>query len=173
MKYNMPKDPAKILPIVIYPDGRLRKNSKNIKNILDETIQQLIVDMKLTLQAANGIGLAAPQVGKNINLILVNDGSGVKVYINPVIIYRSRTKNIFEEGCLSIPEVFGQVTRPEKVWFFYRDANNRFNFKISSGLEARILQHEVDHLRGILFIDKTQNITQGKDKLEFYENNAK
>lgn len=173
MKYNMLNKIAKKLDIVLYPDSRLRATSKKINNILDESIQQLIVDMKLTMQTANGIGLAAPQVGQNINLILVDDGSGAKVYINPVIIYSSRTQNIFEEGCLSIPEVFGQVTRPEKVWLFYRDENNKFHFKISSGLEARILQHEVDHLRGILFIDKTLKITQGSDKLELYESKAK
>ncbi len=166
---NKPKK----LDIVLYPDKRLRQPSVKINNPLDESIQQLIADMKLTMQNANGIGLAAPQVGKNINLILVDDGSGPKVFINPVIIYSSRSQNIFEEGCLSIPEVFGQVMRPEKVWLFYRDENNKFHFKISSGLEARILQHEVDHLRGVLFIDKTLKITQGTEKLELYESNAK
>lgn len=169
MNTNNPKK----LNIILYPDRRLRINSENIKNITDQPIQQLIVDMILTMQSANGIGLAAPQVGKNLNLILVDDGSGVKVFINPVIIYRAKNKNIFEEGCLSIPEVYGQVLRPEKIWLIYRDEKNKFRFKISSGLEARILQHEVDHLRGVLFIDKTLNITQGKDKLELYESYAK
>ncbi len=172
MKFNMSLI-AKKLPIIIYPNKILRKNSVNIKNILSESIQQLIIDMKLTMQAANGIGLAAPQIGQNINLIVVDDGQGPKILINPTIIFKSYNKNIFEEGCLSIPDVFGPVTRPEKVWLIYRDENNKFNFKISSGLEARIIQHEVDHLRGILFIDKTSTITQGKEKLELYENNVK
>lgn len=173
MKYKMKKLSAKKLNIILYPDSKLRKKSINIKNVNDKFIQQLIADMILTMQEANGIGLAAPQVGENINLILVDGGSGIKIFINPVIIYRSKNKNIFEEGCLSIPEVFGNVLRPEKVWVFYRDEKNKFHFKISSGLEARILQHEVDHLRGVLFIDKALKITQGQDKLEKYNNNAK
>jgi len=164
---------GKIRQIIYHPHKILRNKSTAVKTIKSTEVQTLIDDMIITMTAANGIGLAAPQVGQNMNLFVMNDGSGEKVFINPIIIYRSRTKNLMEEGCLSIPEVFGLVERPAAVWVIYRDRQGKLQFSHSNGLTARIIQHEFDHLRGILFIDKCKKITQGKDILEQYEINAK
>jgi peptide deformylase len=160
------------LHIYLHPDPILRKNCQDVKNISLSETQELVDSMILTMQTANGIGLAAPQIGRSINLLVINDGRGDQIFINPKIIYKSRKKNIFEEGCLSIPGVYGNVTRPATIWLIYKDRFGKLRFKKATALEARILQHEVDHIHGILFIDRTDDITQGKELLAEYENQA-
>lgn len=162
---------AKNLKVLIHPHPALRQVCSDIKNISSEDIQQLIVDMTKTMKNWEGVGLAAPQVGRAINLLLVDDGSEVEIFINPKIIFRSFGKIVMEEGCLSIPKVYGTVKRPEYVWVIYKDKTGRLRFKKVTGLKARILQHEVDHLNGILFIDKNrlERITQGQEFFNKYE----
>jgi len=131
----------------------LRKKSKKVAEITSE-IKQLIVDMAKTMKKAKGIGLAAPQVGQGIQLCLINTENGHLTLINPKISWKSLRKETEEEGCLSCPDAFGLVKRAKVI---YVKALNQDGKSISfraSGLFARVIQHELDHLNGILIIDK-------------------
>ncbi len=133
----------------------LRKKSREIEKI-DRKIEVLLDDMKETMELANGIGLAAPQVGVLKRVIIVDIGNGLMEFINPVIV-SEEGKNVAEEGCLSIPGKYEDVERPNKIKV---KALNRKGEKIelnAEGLLARVLCHEIDHLDGILFIDKIYN----------------
>lgn len=162
---------AKKLEILIHPHEKLRQVCSDVKNIRSDEIQQLIYDMIKTMKSADGLGLAAPQVGKSLSILLTNDGMEVNIFINPIILYRSLKKVVMEEGCLSIPNVYGTVRRAEYVWAIYKDRNGHLRFGKITGLKARILQHEVDHLKGVLFIDKNRilQITSGQEFLDKYE----
>ena len=150
----------KILPIIIDPDRILRKKSISLSvgQIKSSEIQELISDMTLTMLKKDGVGLAAPQIGKNINIVIINTSDGQITLINPVIIKKSWTKEWGPEGCLSIPNTFGQVRRHKKILYTYLDKNGIKVKKTAKGLLARIVQHETDHLAGILFIDKAKEI---------------
>ncbi|PIT94131.1 peptide deformylase [Candidatus Falkowbacteria bacterium CG10_big_fil_rev_8_21_14_0_10_43_11] len=143
---------AKILPIKIYPDKILRQKAAKI-NRLDKKIQRLILDMGKTMLAKEGAGLAAPQVGESIRLIVVNTKNGVLAMINPKITRRSWSKEPGEEGCLSLPDIIGQVKRSKKIKVIYYNEDNKQIKLSAAGLFARVIQHEVDHLNGVLFID--------------------
>lgn len=130
----------------------LRKKSREVQEV-DSKIEVLLDDMKETMEAANGIGLAAPQVGVLKRVIIVDIGNGLMEFINPVIV-SEEGKDIAEEGCLSIPGKYEDVERPNKIKV---KAMNRQGKKIelnAEGLLARVLCHEIDHLDGILFTDK-------------------
>jgi peptide deformylase len=134
-------------------DDVLRKKAKTVENI-DERTQILIDDMIETMYHANGIGLAAPQVGILKRIIVVDIGEGVHVFINPEFIKQSGEITDYE-GCLSVPGIKGQVTRPAEIAV---EGLSREGKKIrikASGLLARAICHEIDHLDGILFIDKS------------------
>lgn len=143
---------AKLLPIITYPNKILRKSCDNI-NTIDNKIQKLTSDMKYTMQEKDGIGLAAPQIGQNINLIVINTKDGPIEMINPKITKKSWKKEVADEGCLSIPDFFGPVKRSQKINVIYIDSHNVRHKITAEGLLARVIQHEVDHLKGILFID--------------------
>ncbi len=163
---------GKLLDVIVYPNKNLRKKAEDVIDIKFEKNQQLIADMILTMQVKDGVGLAGPQVEINKKIFIVDDGSGPQVVINPKIVFRSFKKNVMEEGCLSVPKVYGIVTRPENIWIFYKNNRGKLQFRKATGLLARIMQHENDHLQGILFIDKTDKITNGSDILEEYERNV-
>lgn len=132
----------------------LRKASVPVQNI-DEDIKALVAEMFKTMKQSDGIGLAAPQVGRNIRLFVVQvNKNEPMVFINPQIIQTSQQLCSMEEGCLSIPRVFEKVLRPETIVIQYFDINGKRNIIEASGLLARVIQHENDHLDGILFIDK-------------------
>lgn len=143
---------AKILPIVIYPNKTLRITCKNIDKI-DDKIRRLVLDMELTMKEKDGIGLAAPQIGKEIRLIVINTKDGPIAMINPKITKKSWKKELGEEGCLSIPDFFGGVKRHKKINLIYTDKNGNKIRLAAEGLFARVIQHEIDHLNGVLFID--------------------
>ncbi len=164
------------LKIIKHPNPILRQKAKNIKkeNIKNKETQNLIKKMIATLEEAKGAGLAAPQIGKSIKLILVrnynetndtafcnfydNQNNKILILINPKITNKSWKKEIQKEGCLSIPEFFGLVKRSKKITVKALDKNGeKIKFKVEN-LLARIIQHEVDHLDGILFIDRIKNI---------------
>lgn len=146
------------LKILKYPHPILKKRSKEIADLKDQTIAQLIPLMVKTMLEAGGVGLAAPQIGYNIRLIIVNTKEGVRPFINPVIVKKSLWREWGEEGCLSVSGVFGVVKRHRKVEIqFFDQYGKRFALK-TSGLMARIFQHEIDHLDGVLFIDKAKNV---------------
>ena len=146
------------LPIYVYGTEALKKKAKPVKEISDKTIQ-LIQDMFETMHSSNGIGLAANQVGV-LEQILVIDLSDMEEYketkpmavINPQVIEEEGEWEM-EEGCLSLPEIRDVVNRPEKVTVKFHDANLREQRIEASGMLGRVLQHEIDHLNGILITD--------------------
>ncbi|HEX8251612.1 MAG TPA: peptide deformylase [Thermoanaerobaculia bacterium] len=145
-----------ILPIRKYGDDVLRDPTEPITEI-DESIQRLIDDMIDTMYAAPGVGLAANQVGVSKQLMLIDLSVGKRpgechVFINPEII-ESEGEITEEEGCLSIPDFVEVVTRPERVKLRYLDRNGEQREMWGEGLMARAMCHEIDHLRGTLFVD--------------------
>jgi len=149
-----------IFPIVVYGDPVLRQRAKDIEKGTDLT--QLISDMHETMQAAHGIGLAAPQIGKSIRLFIV-DGSPLdeepdmenfkKAFINPQLLEEFDEPWEFEEGCLSIPSIRENISRKAKVKIRYYDENWNAHEEEYEGMKARIIQHEYDHIEGKLFVD--------------------
>lgn len=133
-------------------DGVLRKKSKHVEKI-DKRILTLIDDMVETMYSSNGVGLAAPQVGILKRIIVVDVGEGIIKLINPKLIEMEGEQQDLE-GCLSVPEVAGEVKRPQKVKVQAIDENGDNIELDGTGLLARALCHEIDHLDGILFIDK-------------------
>lgn len=130
----------------------LRKKAVPIEKV-DENIKRIAKEMAEVMYKAEGVGLAAPQVGISKRLVVIDTGEGLIVLINPEIIF-SEGKEIASEGCLSLPGIFGNVERAERV--VVKALNEKGEeFKIAgAGLLARALQHEIDHLEGILFVDK-------------------
>jgi peptide deformylase len=146
-----------VLPIRKYGDPLLKKTSKRVKKI-DKEIKKLIFDMIETLHNAGGIGLAAPQVGV-LKRIIVADIPGWEniVLINPEII-KLEGEIEEEEGCLSLPGIVGEVVRAERAFVCGESTEGALKEIEAEGLLARVLQHEVDHLDGILFIDRMDTI---------------
>ena len=151
-----------IYPIVIYGSQVLRNKSENITPEYPE-LKKLIEDMWITLAEAEGVGLAAPQIGKNIRLFIVDctpwgeDDPTLadyrKVFINAEIYERSEETSLFEEGCLSLPGLHENVRRPVSIRMRYLDENFVEHDEIIEGYLARVIQHEYDHLEGKVFID--------------------
>ncbi len=181
-----------IYPIVAYGDPVLRKKTRLIEK--DESgLQQLIDDMFETMYAAGGVGLAAPQIGKAIRLFIVDasgfvdddeeDEEGLKdfkhVFINPEISSEEGEEWSFNEGCLSIPEVREDVSRKETIHIKWLDENWQEQSASFSGLKARVIQHEYDHIEGVLFTDylsplrkrilkgRLANISKGKVSVSY------
>ncbi len=170
-------------PVTVYGDPILRKRAKEIER--DHTnLQEIIENMWETMYYSDGVGLAAPQVGMSIRLFLVDASSGAdeepelenfkKVFINPEIIETDGENWVMNEGCLSLPEIREDVSRPDEVTLRYFDENFEEYTETFKGFAGRVIQHEYDHLEGKLFIDylsplrkrllkgKLNNIAQGK-----------
>lgn len=137
-------------------DELLRKRSREIEEI-DNRIRELAIDMIDTMYKFDGVGLAAPQVGILKRIIVIDIGEGPKVFINPVI-KKATGVQTGEEGCLSSPNTFGNVDRPEAVVVEAFDIDGKPIKIKAKGLEAVVLSHEIDHLDGILFLDKAYDI---------------
>lgn len=121
----------------------------------DKKLKFIISDMKKTLYEANGVGLAAPQIDLNIRVFVADDGeSGFEAYVNPVWEPVGNETNVDTEGCLSVPGYVGLVERYTTVRIKYQDVRGKKKQKVATGLLARCIQHEIDHLNGILFIEK-------------------
>lgn len=142
------------LDIRKFPDPILSKKSAKIKDPLTPEIQDLILNMIATMRAENGVGLAAPQVGQSLRLCTIQEDGIEYVLINPTITSKSKTKIISEEGCLSFPGEFFPIPRHEKVQVRYLDKDGKEAKLKAGGLLARALQHEIDHLDGILIIQR-------------------
>ncbi len=149
-----------MLDMILHPNPILRQKAVAISDTLAPEIQTLIPQMIEAMKGHRGIGLAAPQIGQSIRLIIVNHQDGPIAMINPVITKKSLLKKWDEEGCLSIPGVYGEVKRHQKVSVSYTDKNGAVQTLDAEGLLARIVQHEIDHIDGILFIDKARNLVQ-------------
>ena len=187
-----------ILPIVAYGDPVLKKEAEEIPEDFAD-LKKLVDDMFDTMYEASGVGLAAPQIGKAIRLF-ITDGSpfaeeleegeepdpravGIEnfkqVFINPIIEEESGNEWAFKEGCLSIPKVREDVVRKEKLRITYYDENWNFKDEVYDGYAARIIQHEYDHIEGVLFTDhlssikkkliskKLQNISKGEVNVDY------
>jgi peptide deformylase len=150
-------------PILKNPSEMLRKKSESVTRdeLASTQIQALIDDLIESMRLENGIGIAAPQIGVHKRIIIVDDGNGPSAYINPEIVARSIRKGHYvEEGCLSVPGIWGYVTRNKivKVKALNRDGE-KVILKVKD-LPSVIFQHEIDHLDGILFIDKADTYTR-------------
>lgn len=136
----------------------LREKSKELdKNqIKDPVMQKFFKNLVEIMFRADGLGLAAPQLKEHIRVIAINLNNEGKIFINPQIIKKSLLKNASEEGCLSVPNIYGKVKRHNKITVDYYDENGDRQILVATNLIARVLQHEIDHLDGILFIDKLE-----------------
>jgi len=145
-----------VLDIILAPDPRLTARCEPVSGI-DKPLTQLLDDMLETMYAAPGIGLAAPQVGILKRFFVVDVGGEDEkkplFLINPEIIESSDTKSVYEEGCLSLPKQFGDVERSDKIRLRYQDRHGEHQNLEADGMLARCVQHEMDHLDGILFVD--------------------
>lgn len=153
-----------ILPIITESDAKnpiLRARSKEVADISETEIQRLIKDMQETLAIAkNGIGIAAPQVGRNLRVFVVSPALELNqiVFINPVITKISEKAKLMDEGCLSVPGLYGKIKRAESLKIEAFNQNSR-KFKMKAdGLVAQLFQHEIDHLNGVLFKDNADNV---------------
>jgi peptide deformylase len=143
--------------IITLPDPKLRLISKSIERV-DGDLRRLIDDMLETMYEAPGIGLAAIQIGEPIRLLVVDPAPKDApreplALINPEVLWSSDERRIHEEGCLSIPEYYEEVERPASVRVRYVDRDGKPQERLAEGLLATVLQHEIDHLNGVLFID--------------------
>ncbi|MDP0929289.1 peptide deformylase [Paracoccus onubensis] len=163
-------------PILIHPDPRLKKLAEPIARVTPE-IEALASDMLATMYEAPGIGLAAPQIGVLQRMFVMDANRDPEaerqpmVLINPEVTWESEEKNVHEEGCLSIPEQYAEVTRPAQVKMRWLGLDGKSHEQEFDGLWATCAQHELDHLNGVLFIDylsaiKRQMITRKMVKLK-------
>ena len=163
-----------IRPILIHPDPRLKKVCDPVAEITPD-LRSLAEDMLATMYDAPGIGLAAPQVGVTRRLIVmdcIKEGTPEPVMLfNPVVVWSSEDRSVYEEGCLSIPDVYNEITRPAEVVVRWMDVDGHEQERQFAGIWATCVQHEIDHLDGKLFIDylrplKRQMITRKMEKLK-------
>ena len=144
-----------VLNILTYPNDILRQKSAQVENAQDPEIQELVFDMLETMEkTGNALGLAAPQVGKLFQLCIIKLDEKTHILINPKIVSHSWKKDFSEEGCLSFPGKFLALKRYQRVKVKAQDRSGKKIILKAEGLLARALQHEIEHLRGILFIDK-------------------
>ena len=176
-----------ILPIYAYGSPVLKKKAQEISADY-AGLDELIADMWETMYNAHGVGLAAPQIGRSIRLFIIDtiqvsderSEPGIKrAFINPVMLNENGDQWSYEEGCLSIPDVRGDVDRPREVILRYQDTSFKEHTETFADVEARVIQHEYDHLDGILFTEKLkpvrkrrvrrklENIKKGKAEADY------
>jgi len=146
-----------ILPIIVIPDPILREPSKPVERV-DESLRKFADNMLETMYDAPGVGLAAIQVAEPIRMLTVDvsekeEEPQPRIFINPKVVQVSDKPNVYEEGCLSIPDVYAEIERPAEVTVEYLDLSGEQKSIKADGLLATVLQHEIDHLDGKLFID--------------------
>jgi peptide deformylase len=160
-----------IRPIIQLPDKRLRLPSEPVVKI-DGEVKKLVADMFETMYQAPGVGLAAVQVGVPKRVVTIDATRGEEekqpvALINPEIVWSSDEKSVHEEGCLSIPDFIDEVERPVKVKARFLDLDGRTIEVEAEGLFARVLQHEIDHINGVLFIDHLSKLKRGRIEKKF------
>lgn len=146
-----------LLPLVLLPDPILRTTSKAVEHV-DDHLRKFADDMLATMYDAPGIGLAAIQVAEPIRMIAIDlakqdEEPQPQIFINPVVLARGDGASVYEEGCLSIPDYFADVERPDSIALSYIDLDGKQQEIHAEGMMATCLQHEMDHLDGVLFID--------------------
>ena len=155
-----------IRPLVILPDARLRLASEPVGPVTDE-IRTLAADMLETMYDAPGVGLAAIQIGVPKRVVTIDTSKDEndrqpQVFLNPEIVWSSEEKRVYDEGCLSIPEYYGEVERPDRVRVKFRDLAGNEQEIEADGLLATCIQHEIDHLNGVLFIDHLSKLKRDR-----------
>jgi len=160
-----------IRPLVILPDPKLRVISEPIKEITDD-VRRLADDMLETMYDAPGVGLAAIQIGVPLRMVTMDVSKSEEerqpmVLINPEITWASEEKRVYEEGCLSIPEYYEEVERPDRVRFRYMNLQGETIEQEADGLLATCVQHEIDHLNGVLFIDYLSKLKRDRVVTKF------
>ncbi len=158
-----------IYPVVLYGSPVLRKISKEVDKSYDG-LNTLINDMFETMYKADGIGLAGPQIGKSVRLFVIDAEpmkdedpaleNFKKAFVNPVIISESGEDSLINEGCLSIPKIREDVIRKQSIHIQYYDESWNYHVEKYEGIKARIIQHEYDHLQGVLFTDKISPLSR-------------
>ncbi|MBW6516313.1 MAG: peptide deformylase [Candidatus Cloacimonetes bacterium] len=154
--------PGKVLAVRIYGDPILRQKSESVEQV-DEDIKKFVADMIVTMYEKDGVGLAAPQVGKNLRIFVIDpewsrtNQKNPQIFINPRIISMSGVE-VDDEGCLSLPEIFAEVKRAEKIVLEAMDLNGELKRYEAEGFYARTIQHEFDHIDGVLFIDRISKL---------------
>lgn len=155
-----------LLPILRYPDARLHKKAKPVA-VVDERIRKLVRDMADTMYEAPGVGLAATQVDVHERVIVIDvseEGRELRVLINPEIVWKSEAVKVFEEGCLSVPGIYDEVERAERIRFKALDENGKSYEMEAEGLLAVCVQHEMDHLEGKVFVEYLSPLKQNRIK---------
>ena len=152
--------------IITLPDPKLRLVSQKIERV-DEPLRKLMDDMIETMHDAPGIGLAAIQIAEPIRLLVIDiakkeEPPRPQVFVNPEIVWSSEERSTYEEGCLSIPEYYAEVERPASVRARFLDRDGKPAEVLAEGLLATVLQHEIDHLDGILFIDHISKLKRDR-----------
>lgn len=160
-----------VKPLVFIPDSQLRLISKPVQG-MDKDVRRLVDDMFATMYKAPGIGLAAIQIGEPLRVVTLDvskrdDTQEPMVLINPEITWHSAELREMEEGCLSIPDYYASVERPDKVRLKYRDIDFKEHEIETDGVFATCIQHEVDHLNGILFIDHLSKLKRDRVMKKF------
>jgi peptide deformylase len=157
--------------IITLPDPKLRLISKPIERV-DDAVRKLLDDMVETMHEAPGIGLAAIQVAEALRLVVVDLAKKDEPpqplhFINPEIVWSADDRSVYEEGCLSIPEYYEEVERPASVRARFVDRNGKQQEIVAEGLLATVLQHEIDHLDGVLFIDHISKLKRDRVTKKF------
>jgi len=161
-----------IREIIILPDKQLRLVSKPIENVTPQ-VRKLADDMLETMYDAPGIGLAAIQIAEPVRLITMDlskkddEQKQPRVFINPEILSASEELSVYEEGCLSIPEYYEEVERPATVRIRYLDLDGKMHEEEATGLFATCIQHEIDHLNGVLFVDYLSKLKRDRVMKKF------
>lgn len=146
-----------VLPLIIAPDERLNKPSAKV-DVVDDTVRKLLNDMLETMYANDGIGLAAVQIGVHLRCVVIDvavrEGRNEPIrLINPEIVDESQDISVFQEGCLSFPDQYSDVERPEAVTIKYLDETGAEKTMKADGIMATCIQHEIDHTNGVVFVD--------------------
>ena len=155
-----------LLSILRYPDPRLNKVAKPV-TVFDKRLATLVNDMAKTMYAAPGIGLAAPQIDVHEQIIVIDiseEHNTLQVFINPEIVTASTEKAVFDEGCLSVPGIYEEVERPARVTVRAQDIHGDFFDIKAEGLMSVCVQHEIDHLRGFMFVDYISPLKRNRIK---------
>jgi len=155
-----------VLNILRYPDPRLHRVAEPVREV-DDGIRQLVRDMAETMYAAPGIGLAATQVDVHLRVIVIDVSEArdqLRVFVNPEIVERSDDTKVYEEGCLSVPGIYDEVERPDRVTVRALDENGQPFTLQADGLLAVCVQHEIDHLNGRVFVQYLSRLKQSRIK---------
>jgi peptide deformylase len=155
-----------VLSILRYPDPRLHRVAEPVREV-DDRIRQLVRDMAETMYAAPGIGLAATQVDVHLRVVVIDVSEArdqLRVFINPEVVARSDDSKVYEEGCLSVPGIYDEVERPDRVTVRALDENGQPFTLEADGLLAVCVQHEIDHLNGRVFVQYLSRLKQSRIK---------